>query len=240
MAVSETALELYNTLENLKNIISKKRFDLIELTLTPFVLSAQKYLSLTTLNEVFLEFLMRLSEAIYLKSCLLINTYVKSENEMETSKELKFEEYQVEKKLNYYKALPLDRILFDRIFLSKVPEILEKISREKNLERGEKSLILKAILSILAREEFKERMQKNFSAFSIEFYMNELKKYLKEKISFSFRELIEEKVGKEKENRFAEIVYYFLSLLFLCFEEICYMIQNSENEDIVVFSKNHL
>lgn len=240
MAVSETALELYDTLENLKNIISKNRFDLIELTLTPFVLSAQKYLSLTTLNEVFLEFLMRLSEAIYLKSCLLINIYVKSEDGMETSKELKFEEYQVEKKPNYYKALPLDRILFDRIFLSRIPEILEKLGREKNLEGGEKSLILKAILSILAREEFKEEMLKNFSFISIESYINNLKEYLEEKISFSFRELIEEKVGKERENRFVEIIYYFLSLLFLCFEEICYMIQNSESEDIIVFSKNHL
>ena len=73
MVISETALELYNELEELKKILSKNKFNLIDLNLTNIVLSAKNFFSLTTLNEIFLEFLIKLSEAIYWKSCLLLN-----------------------------------------------------------------------------------------------------------------------------------------------------------------------
>jgi segregation and condensation protein A len=241
MSAPEISLELYNSLENIKNTLFKNRFDLLELNLTRIVLSAQKYLSLTNLNEIFLEFLIRLSEAIYLKSCLLLNVNVKEEEKLESVEALSFEENFLfsDEKLNYYKALPLDRILFEKVFLGRLPEILENFDKDRNLGKGERILILKAILSILNQEEIKEGVLKNFSSPSIEFYLNSLKEYLGKKISFTFKELINEKLGEKKgEEKFLEVVYYFLSLLFLCFEEVCYIVQNHENEDIIIFSKS--
>lgn len=238
MSASEGVLELYNSLETLKNTLFKNRFDLLELNLTRVVLSAQKYLSLTNLNEVFLEFLIRLSEAIYLKSCLLLNINVKEEK-LESTEALSFEKNFSfpEERLNYYKALPLDRILFEKVFLGRFPEILENFDKNRDLGEGKKILILRAILSILNQEDIKEEVLKNFSSPSIEFYLKILKDYLEEKRSFTFKELINERLGEKEKGGFLEVVYYFLSLLFLCFEEVCYMVQNNENEDIIVFSK---
>lgn len=237
MYALETSLELYKELEELKSKISKNKIDLLELNLAKIVLSVQRYLSLTNLNEIFLEFLIRLSEAIYLKSCLLLNIHNGNKEEIEDLEEISFKEsLYLEKKFNYYRALPLERILFEKIFLGRISDILEKANKKKFADKGEKSLILRAILSILNQEEIKEEILKNFSVLSIEVYLENLKEYLEEKLSFSFKELIEEKL--EKEKNLLEIVYYFLALLFLYLEGLCYMVQNSENEDIIIFSKN--
>ncbi|PMP98194.1 MAG: hypothetical protein C0169_00120 [Thermodesulfobacterium geofontis] len=237
MYALETPVEFYKELEELKGKISKNRIELIDLNLTKIVLSLQRYLPLVKFNEIFLEFLIKLSEAIYLKSCLLLNINVHNGNkeEIEDLKEIPFEK-SLKEKPNYYKALSLERILFEKIFLGRISDFPEKSDIKNFKGEGEKSLILRAILSILNQEEIKEEMLKNFSALSIEFYLENLKKYLEEKLSFTFKGLIEEKL--EKERNFLEIVYYFLALLFLYLEGLCYMIQNSENEDIIIFSRN--
>ncbi len=239
MSAQSSDLELYNTLESLKNTISKNRFNLIELSLAHIVVSAQRYLSLSALNEIFLEFLIKLSEAIYLKSCLLLNINIDNgEKIIENEEKNGIEEKTKMERLSYHKVLSLERILFDKIFLSGIFEYIETLNKEENLGEAKKQLILKAILSVISKELTKERMIKNFSLPSIEFYLSDLRKYFEKKISFSFFELIEEKLGVEKENKFLEVIYYFLSLLFLCFEDYCYMIQNSEDEDIVIFLKS--
>lgn len=235
MHVSETSLELYNKLEELKSKIFKNKIDLIDLNLTHIVLFAQKYLSLLNLNEIFLEFLIKLSEAIYLKSCLLLNIHDENREKIEDLEEIYLKE-SLEEKFNYYKAIPFERILFEKIFLGKIFDISEKYNKKSFVREGHKGLILKTILSILNREEVKKEILKNFSTLSIDLYIKRLKEYLKEKLSFSFRELIEKKT--EEEKNLVEIVYYFLALLFLCLEGFCYMVQNNENEDIIIFSKN--
>uniref|UniRef100_A0A7V4JPX7 Chromosome segregation and condensation protein ScpA n=1 Tax=Thermodesulfobacterium geofontis TaxID=1295609 RepID=A0A7V4JPX7_9BACT len=235
MSVSETSLELYSTLEELRNKIFKNKYELIELNLTNIVLSAQKYLSLINLNEIFLEFLIRLSEAIYLKSCLLLNIHNEKEEKNENLEGPSFKEI-LEEKFNYYQALPFGRILFEKIFLSRIPYIFERADKKSFAGEKEKNLILRAILSVLSKEEVKEEILKNFSSLFIDPYLENLKKYLEKKLSFSFRELIKEK----KETEFLKIAYYFLALLFLYLEGFCYMVQNSENEDIIIFSKRHL
>jgi len=234
MSISETSLELYNNLEELKSKIFKNKYELIDLNLTNIVLSAQKYLSLANLNEIFLEFLIRLSEAIYLKSCLLLNIHNGNEEKVEDLKGTSLKEI-LEERFNYYQALPLGRILFEKVFLSRIPYVFEKEDKKIFAGEREKNLILKAILSVLSREEVKGEILKNFSSPSINFYIEDLKEYLEKKLSFSFKELIKEK----KEVRFLEVVYYFLALLFLCLEGVCYMVQNSENEDIIIFSKKY-
>jgi segregation and condensation protein A len=234
MSISEPSLELYNNLEELKSKIFKNKYELIDLNLTNIVLSAQKYLSLANLNEIFLEFLIRLSEAIYLKSCLLLNIHNGNEEKVEDLEGTSLKEI-LEERFNYYQALPLGRILFEKVFLSRIPYVFEKEDKKIFAGEREKNLILKAILSVLSREEVKEEILKNFSTPSINFYIEDLKEYLEKKLSFSFKELIKEK----KEVRFLEVVYYFLALLFLCLEGVCYMVQNSENEDIIIFSKKY-
>ena len=241
MVISETALELYNELEELKKILSKNKFNLIDLNLTNIVLFAKNFFSLTTLNEIFLEFLIKLSEAIYWKSCLLLSIQNKEqEKKIESLREFKFEEDLIEERLNYYKALPLERVLYEKIFLPYIPNILEKFNERDFRKEEQKNLILKAILSILDREEIKEEILENLASLSIEFYLETSKEYLQRRISFSFKEVIEEKLGKMKEDNFLKVIYYFLSFLFLCFEDLCYMVQNNENEDIIIFSKMHL
>jgi segregation and condensation protein A len=236
MPVSETSLELYKTLEELKSKILKNKYELIDLNLTNIVLSAQRYLSLVNLNEIFLEFLIRLSEAIYLKSCLLLNIHNGKEEKIEDLEGNSLKEFFLEEKFNYYQALPLGRILFEKVFLSRIPYVFEREDKKSFAGEKEKNLILKAILSVLSREEVKEEILKNFSFLFIDSYLESLKEYLEKKLSFSFKELIKER----KEAEFLEIVYYFLALLFLYLEGYCYMVQNSENEDIIIFSKRHL
>jgi len=235
MPVSETSLELYKTLEELKSKILKNKYELIDLNLTNIVLSAQRYLSLVNLNEIFLEFLIRLSEAIYLKSCLLLNIHNGKEEKIEDLEGTSFKEI-LEERFNYYKALPFGRILFEKVFLSRIPYVFEREDKKSFAGEKEKNLILKAILSVLSREEVKEEILKNFSFLFIDSYLENLKEYLEKKLSFSFKELIKER----KEAEFLEIVYYFLALLFLYLEGYCYMVQNSENEDIIIFSKRYL
>ena len=241
MVISETALELYNELEELKKILSKNKFNLIDLNLTNIVLSAKNFFSLTTVNEIFLEFLIKLSEAIYWKSCLLLNIQNKEqEKEIENLKEFKFEEDLIKGGLKYYKALSLERVLYEKIFLPCIPNILEKFNERDFQKEGQKNLISKAIISILDREEIKEEILENLTSLSIEFYLETSKEYLQRRISFTFKEMIEEKLGKMKKDNLLEVIYYFLSFLFLCFEDLCYMVQNNENEDIIIFSKMHL
>ena len=241
MVISETALELYNKLEELKKILSKNKFNLIDLNLTNIVLSAKNFFSLTTLNEIFLEFLIKLSEAIYWKSCLLLNIQSKEqEKEIKNLREFKFEEDLIKGGLKYYKALSLERVLYEKIFLPCIPNILEKFNERDFQKKGQKNLILKAIISILDREEVKEEILENLTSLSIEFYLETSKEYLQRRISFTFKEMIEEKLGKMKKDNLLEVIYYFLSFLFLCFEDLCYMVQNNENEDIIIFSKMHL
>ncbi|MCU4137711.1 MAG: hypothetical protein MW689_001282 [Thermodesulfobacteria bacterium] len=241
MVISETALELYNELEELKKILSKNKFNLIDLNLTNIVLSAKNFFSLTTLNEIFLEFLIKLSEAIYWKSCLLLNIQNKDQEErIENLKEFKFEEDLIKGGLKYYKALSLERVLYEKIFLPCIPNILEKFNERDFQKEGQKNLISKAIISILDREEIKEEILENLTSLSIEFYLETSKEYLQRRISFTFKEMIEEKLGKMKKDNLLEVIYYFLSFLFLCFEDLCYMVQNNENEDIIIFSKMHL
>ena len=241
MVISETALELYNELEELKKILSKNKFNLIDLNLTNIVLSAKNFFSLTPLNEIFLEFLIKLSEAIYWKSCLLLNIQNKDQEErIENLKEFKFEEDLIKGGLKYYKALSLERVLYEKIFLPCIPNILEKFNERDFQKEGQKNLISKVIISILDREEIKEEILENLTSLSIEFYLETSKEYLQRRISFTFKEMIEEKLGKMKKDNFLEVIYYFLSFLFLCFEDLCYMVQNNENEDIIIFSKMHL
>ncbi len=241
MVISETALELYNELEELKKILSKNKFNLIDLNLTNIVLSAKNFFSLTTLNEIFLEFLIKLSEAIYWKSCLLLNIQNKDQEErIENLKEFKFEEDLIKGGLKYYKALSLERVLYEKIFLPCIPNILEKFNERDFQKEGQKNLISKVIISILDREEIKEEILENLTSLSIEFYLETSKEYLQRRISFTFKEMIEEKLGKMKKDNLLEVIYYFLSFLFLCFEDLCYMVQNNENEDIIIFSKMHL
>ncbi|RLG09877.1 hypothetical protein DRN73_09185 [Candidatus Pacearchaeota archaeon] len=241
MVISETALELYNELEELKKILSNNKFNLIDLNLTNIVLSAKNFFSLTAINEIFLEFLIKLSEAIYWKSCLLLNIQSKDKEEkIENLREFKFEEDLIERRLNYYKALPLERVLYEKIFLPYIPNILEKFNERDFQKEGQKNLISKAILSILDREEVKEEILENLTSLSIEFYLETSKEYLQKRMSFSFKEMMEEKLGEMKEDNLLEVIYYFLSFLFLCFEDLCYMVQNNENEDIIIFSKTYL
>jgi len=48
--------------------------------------------------------------------------------------------------------------------------------------------------------------------------------------------LEKDKITEEKNEEYLlKIVYYFLALLFLCYQSYCILVQNSEKEDITVF-----
>lgn len=236
---SEISIDLHKEFQKLKSTLQTSKINLINLNLNEIFNTIRTYFSSWVLNELFLEFLIKLSEVFYWKSCFLLNIINKfSEN---LTEELKQELYRKEEMVNefmYYKALPLEKCLYKKIFLSQ--NFVEPNFREKELYPvKDKTLILKGILSILNKERKKKEFLFVLSERSIKYYLKKAKHYLQKKFMFSFKELVNEEIKVVGKDNFLEVIYYFLAFLFLYFERACIMIQNRDTDDIVIFSKQN-
>jgi len=234
----ETQKEIivYNEIKELKKILTRDKPALVNLNLLEMVNLIKSVSPWDLFKEVFLEFLLRISQALYWKSCILLN--ISHEEPEEREKEEFQEEREIIREYNYYKCLPVGRILFEKIFLPAISEvIIEKLNfKTFDFSEGEINKLLKAILSVVERESIKSEFLEDLPDFSIETYIEEIKSYLDEKKSFTFKKFIKDKIAEEKKEEYLlKIVYYFLALLFLCYQSYCILVQNSEKEDITVF-----
>ncbi len=225
-------IDLYNEFEKLRKVLNRDKFALFDLPLFNIVKLIKNISSSKLFNDIFLEFIIKLSEAFYWKSCLLLNI------SFEEPEEKNIEKVKYSKEFNYFKALSLDRILFDKIF---VPEF-QKDSinglnfKDESFNRGSINDLIKALLPLLEKEEMKIQFLENFSEISIDYYIEEIQEYMNNKSSFTFKEFLRERVNTfEREEFLLKVVYYFLALLFLCFYNYCFLVQNSDKEDIIIF-----
>ncbi len=238
MNVSETSVNVSKKFQTFKEILQRNKVNLINLSLTEILINIIPYVSSEILNEVFLEFLIKLSEAFYWKSCFLLNTMDKISKEQinEFIQEI-YEKEEIANEFIYYKTLPLERCLYEKIFL---PQNFLKLNLKKELHpHKDKALILKGILFILSKEKRRKEFFLSLFPYSIKYYLERTKEYLRKKTIFSFKELVNEEVKINKKDNFLEIIYYFLAILFLHFEKVCNIIQNNENEDIIIILKNN-
>ncbi len=230
----EKEIDLYNEFEKLRKVLSRDKISLIDLPIFDIIKIIKDIPSSKFFNDIVLEFIIKLSEAIYWKSCLLLNI------PFEEPKEENIEEVKHSKEFNYFKALTLDRILFDKIF---VPEHQKNSIDDLNFKdeffnRGDINDLIKALLPILEREEMRIQFLENFSENSIDYYIEEIQEYMEDKSFFTFKEFLRERGNTfEKKEFLLKVVYYFLALLFLCFYNYCILVQNNEREDIMIFSR---
>ncbi len=222
-------LDVYQKFDKIKRSLIKDKGYLFEISLSELVKSIGKLALSQFLSDIVLEFILKLSEAIYLKSCLLLNIPFEN-NEKEGS-----ESREYLKEFDYFKALSTDRALFERVFVPEQRGFSWDLEDEF-LNNCSLNDLLVAILPVLEREKVKTLYLERSSGESIDYYIEDVQNYMESKDFFTFKELLKEKLTLYKGEEFLlRVVYYFLSLLFLCFHNYCMLIQNNEEDDILVF-----
>ncbi|MEZ0343352.1 MAG: hypothetical protein ABWJ99_00890 [Caldimicrobium sp.] len=205
---------LLESFEDFQKILLYRRESLLNLSLSQ--LSSQ-LLSLFRdpsfiLGDLFLEFLMRLSYALYLKSKLLLN-YSEEEDQPE---ENFFEPLDEDKKREflYLWGLSFDRVLEERVFLPKVDGFENRLFHK---ERGDVNLLIGIFLNYLERLKNEPVIKLEFSEKNIEDYLKELRDFIYKERFFTWEEFLERK----GDLSLLEIIFYFLGLLFLVFYGEC-------------------
>ena len=203
-----------------KFFFSKSGWDkcnLVEVVQKLSTLSPESYF-----KDLVLEFLIRLSQIIYWKSCKLLKEKVVFEDENGEKKE-QFKGYV------YYNLIPLNNCLFEKRFLPSVQVEVRGEAEEIGID-----VLIKVILKVLEREERKQEVVEVISRDSIEDYMQRIKEELEVKGEIRFKSFLKE-VGCFCRDKIFDIVYYFLAILFLSYLGYCYLVQNNEEEDIRVY-----
>lgn len=215
----ETSRGLLETFEHLRKVLHYRREDLLSISLYTLIERVKSFLTLEPkiyFSELFLEILSKLSYGLYIKSNLLLNLPPPIVEEEITGKD-----YLRERAFFLYQAIPLERLLNDKIFLPKVNGVTVPDRQEG---KGDPSQLIKAILDLLERIKQEPTLTLNLDTPSIEEYLERLKSFLKvhpvttwEELSkiFNFTDLLEK-------------VYFFLALLFLVFEGICGVHQDEQ------------
>lgn len=230
MNFSDTNIQLLNEVENLKRLFYQNKFNLLKINFSEIVLSIFRFPLDFIFSEIFLEFIIKISEAIYWKSKILLNF----DNELEENEEISFRE----KNFFYYSKIPLNNILGEKTFLPKLSkDILKNLNLDSILEKGDINLLLKAMIRVLEKEAPEIKIL-NVPEISIEDYIKDAKEELNKRKSITFNEFIFEKKNKGEIKKILEIIYYFLAFLFLCFQNYCSMVQTEEFGDIIIFVKN--
>ncbi len=176
------------------------------------------------LKDVFLEVLIRISRIIYLRSCLLLK--IKQEEEEVTTEIVR--PIEQDGLGVYHKGLlGREELYKERFFCRIEEEPLEEVYPENGVE-----LIVRGILWVLDRMKGEVELKERLPEVSIEEYMSEVRSYLRDKGGFKFLEFLRSK----KLLDLAKVVYYFLAILFLSYARECYLVQNSEDEDIGVYA----
>ncbi len=221
------ALAFY--VENLRKIFQNKRDALATISLSNLTLAFLQYFKedLEAVNELSLEFLMRLSYALYLKSKLLLDQATEPISE-ELDEEMPSKE--TARTFSYYPLLLSRPKLGEELFLPRLQGFSEEV---EDRERGDLNLLLSAFLFLLERQKKVTPMVIEWQEKDIEEYIEELREWLRERGIFTFEEWLYFKGLLD----IRDIVYYFLSLLFLVYMGECGLYQD-EKGHIQIFVKN--
>lgn len=223
-------VEVYTDLEQFRRIFTKNKQEVLKYNLSEFVALLSTVPLPKLFSGLFLELIVKLSEALYWKSCFLLNT--RPQEEPQPSEEsYPEEEISIKRQFHYYNLIPLDRVLEDKVFLPKSSEV--QLPSDEFLTSPESqqafNLLLQALLRVLQRETLKTEVLEKLPQVSIEDYIDEVYQFLQQNTSFYFEDFL-----KTRNLDVLKVVCYFLALLFMCFYEQCRLVQNSEYEDILV------
>lgn len=227
MELIKSTSELLTKLDDLRKILLYKRDELSTFQISQVSLQILLFVreNPAPLSEFFLEFLIRLSYALYIKSQILLNLPFKEEEE-EISEIHAPEKRRI---FSLYQVLPLKRVLGEEVFLPRVNGYTEIQTLE---ERGNLSLLLTALLKVLEKVKAEPELYFEFERRSLDEYLEDLRTYLFNQRLISWDEFIQKKGVQKK----IDLIYYFLALLFLVFYGEAGLYQR-ETEDIQIFLK---
>lgn len=224
--VSPESITLH--LENVRKIVLHKRERLLNIYFNQITTSLLQLIKddSTSVNDLFLEFLIYLSYALYLKSKFLLNE--KMEGDSLKEEPLK-DVYVRERGYHYYKTFLTERFLDENVFL---PKINTSDINNNDHMKGDLNSLISAFISFLDRERNKARFSYNGEVKSIEEYINEVRMILKMKKLVLWEEII----NLREDLNLLDKIYYFLSILFLVYEGECGFHQD-EKGSIQIFIK---
>lgn len=215
--------DLSTQLENFRKILQFKRDELATFSLSQLSFAFLQYINMeeTSLNELSLEFILRLSLALYIKSKLLLNIFEEPSYFEEETEAL--ETFGEKRKIfHYYKVFLKGRILEEDVFLPKISGMEERDGLEQ--ERGDLNALLSAILLLLEKQKRETTLSLEWNERSIEEYIEEVRQILRKKGIITWKELIESRGIVEVKEK----IFYFLSLLFLVFYGECGIYQEDK------------
>jgi len=221
MEAIEPSQPLASELENLRKLLLYRRETLLELSLSEISERLARLLKTpeTLIGDLFLEFLMRFSYALLLKSRLLLNEALWEET-------LEEEPYPEERGrrtslFGLYQAIPLERTFEDRVFLPKIDGFEE---RDLISERGDLQLLISAFLRVVERWQKETTLRLEFSQKNIEDYLENLRLFLQRERLFTWEDFLQALRIRDP----LELILYFLGLLFLVYYGECGLYQDEK------------
>ncbi len=183
-----------------------------------------------SLGDLFLEFLMRLSYALYLKSKLLLN-FSEEVDQSEKEEEAPLEAFEEKPKRDflYLWGLSLERVLEERVFLPRVDGFESSFSPD---EKGDINILIGIFLRYLEKLKQEPAIKIVVSERNIEDYLEDLREFVYKERLFTWEEFLR----KKQVGSLLEIIFYFLSLLFLVFYGEC-RVHQDERGIIQIFLK---
>lgn len=215
----ESSQGLLETFEHLRKVIQYRREDLLSTSLYELTTNLIKFLTFEPrlyFNELFLEILCKLSYSLYIKSSLLLNL-PPPKGEEEPIGEVNSRE----RFFYLYQAIPLGRLLEEKVFLPKVNGFEIHEDEEK---KGDILQLIRALLDVLDRIQREPTMTIDLNTPSIEDYLEKLKDSLEKYRIATWEELIQ----RLNLTGIMDRVYLFLAVLFLVFEGVCGVHQEEE------------
>lgn len=216
----ENLPQLLETSEKLRKILQYRKEELLSISFYVFLIELRNLITSNPrlkFSDLVFELLIRIAQGIYSKSLILLSPSTPDDERGEIA-----EKSLPERQFHFCDCLPLDRILEERVFVSRisVEDLGESVS-----ERGDLTKIISAIISVLERMRAEPRFILELSRESISKIAEELREVISERKSITWRELTEEKGLFSREA----MVFAFLALLFLVFEGFCGVHQDAEN-----------
>ena len=229
--IKNRALAVFQDLESLHRGLLRRDEQLLDRPLYPLInLVKSLFSDKGFLSEIALELLMKVSKILHLKSQLVLSSFFRESEETEDfpTEHSLIEPLSVE--------LPMNRLLWEKVFLPKLSyEIFERFANEvEAVERGDLTDLLRAMLRVLESEKMVEEVARRLPEYSVEDYIERVKEFLQKKGAFTFEELVCE-IDFSSSKGLTQLIYYFLAVLFLCFQGMCSVVQQREFGEIQIF-----
>ncbi len=221
---------IFQEVEVLQKAFLKKDRQLLDRPFYPLVSFIKNFISQENqISEIVLELLMRISRMLYLKTQFILSSLSQKEEEEE---EDWVEPQRISPVATY---LPTERLLWEKVFLPEPSyKFLEELGDIEIGNKGDLMQLLKALLRVLETEKTLQEVIERGPQNSIEDYIEKIQELLNTRGSFTFEEVISE-LDFSCREALIEVVYYFLAVLFLCFQGLCSVVQQREFGDIQIF-----